>query len=103
MLTIGQLLHASCKDPSYVEDFTSDTDLTMPGFAGSVFSHNTFEGIGDMLTTRFSPARIDIFRDRLQHDGQSRFRMKEYDFLKEKNSEMANQLMDFMKKQQQHT
>src|SRR6185295_16901239 len=98
-----------------VEDFSSDTDPTMPGFAGSVFNHsisgnyilgggfpggppghalalfagatdaitfpgqtitNTrlqifsfgpgiiiFEGVGDMLTTRFSPAPVAQIRE----------------------------------------
>ena len=98
-----------------IEDFTSDIDTTMPGFAGSVFSHSLsgnfilgsgfpggppghalalfagatdvitfpgqtvtyakvqifsfspgliiFEGVGDMLTTRFSPAPLAQIRE----------------------------------------
>jgi hypothetical protein len=98
-----------------IEDFTSDTDPTMPGFAGSVFSHNLsgnfslgpsfpghppghslallagatdvitfpgqtvtyakvqifsfgpgiiiFEGVGALLTARFSPAPLAQFRE----------------------------------------
>jgi hypothetical protein len=100
---------------SCIEDFSSDTDPTMPGFAGSVFSHSTsgnsvlgsgfpggppghalalfagatdtitfptqtvtfarlqifafgpgmiiFEGVGDMLTTRFGPAPVAQTRE----------------------------------------